>query len=152
MADQAPAHLLDTNILLRLSKRDSPEFPSIRNALGILHSNQAHLCYTSQNLVEFWNVSTRPREQNGHGLSPAETDAAATRIERAFTLLPDVDAIHREWRRIVVAYGVSGVNVHDARLVAAMNVHGVHHILTLNGNDFARYKEIVIVHPAKMRA
>lgn len=40
-----------------------------------------------------------------------------------------------------------GVNVHDARLVAAMLVHGLTHILTFNISDFARYSEITAVHP-----
>jgi predicted nucleic acid-binding protein len=31
-----------------------------------------------------------------------------------------------------------GVQVHDARIVAVMNVHGVTHLLTLNGGDFSR--------------
>lgn len=40
-----------------------------------------------------------------------------------------------------------GVNVHDARLVAAMLVHGLTDILTFNTKDFARYSEITAVHP-----
>ena len=49
----------------------------------------------------------------------------------------------------VVEYGVSGVQVHDARLVAAMIFHNVKHILTFNGQDFRRYadEEIVAVNP-----
>ncbi len=39
------------------------------------------------------------------------------------------------------------VNVHDARLVAAMLVHGLSHILTFNTTEFARYSEITAVHP-----
>ncbi len=34
---------------------------------------------------------------------------------------------------------VQGVKVHDARLVAAMNVHNVRRILTFDTGDFARY-------------
>ena len=33
-----------------------------------------------------------------------------------------------------------GVQVHDARLVAAMKIHGINHILTLNVGDFKRYQ------------
>jgi predicted nucleic acid-binding protein len=43
--------------------------------------------------------------------------------------------------------GVSGVQVHDARLVAAMRVHGVKRILTFNERDFARYADVEAVHP-----
>jgi predicted nucleic acid-binding protein len=44
---------------------------------------------------------------------------------------------------------VSGVQVHDARLVAAMKTHGVTHILTFNVVDFQRYadEEIIAVDP-----
>jgi len=37
--------------------------------------------------------------------------------------------------------------VHDARLAAAMLVHGLNHILTLNQPDFARYTGLEVVHP-----
>ena len=71
-------------------------------------------------------------------------------MEQVFPLLPAVPAIYREWRRLVVAYGVSGIQVHDAHLVAVMRVYGVHHILTFNIRDFARYapEGIVAVDPA----
>jgi predicted nucleic acid-binding protein len=47
----------------------------------------------------------------------------------------------------VVAHSVAGVQVHDARLVAAMLVHGVLRLLTLNDRDFGRYSGISVVHP-----
>lgn len=150
MAVANSACLLDTNILLRLSKRDSPEFASIREALRLPDRANNRLCYTPQNLVEFWNVSTRPVARNGHGLSVKEADQAARHIENAFHLLPDTEAIHIEWRRLVVDYSVSGVQVHDARLVAAMKVHGIQYLLTLNDRDFVRYTEVVPLHPGQV--
>lgn len=152
MAGSAQAYLLDTNVLLRLYQPNSPEFSPIRRAVNSLHRANAALYYLSQNLVEFWNVSTRPVAQNGYGLLPAETDEVARQIERAFILLPDVEAIHHEWRRLVLAYGVSGTKVHDARIVAAMIVHGVRQILTLDGRDFERYTEIEVVPPQNIPA
>ena len=47
----------------------------------------------------------------------------------------------------MVAHAVSGVQVHDARLVAAMHVHAVTHLLTLNDRDFTRYPDITAVNP-----
>ena len=41
---------------------------------------------------------------------------------------------------------VRGVKVHDAKLVASMNVYGVTHLLTTNGEDFARYS-VGAAHP-----
>jgi predicted nucleic acid-binding protein len=42
---------------------------------------------------------------------------------------------------------VRGKNAHDARLVAAMLVHGLTHVLTFNGKDFARFGEIAVIPP-----
>ena len=42
------------------------------------------------------------------------------------------------------------MQVHDARLVALMQVHGITHILTLNRADFARYPGIVPIDPVSL--
>ncbi|WP_242541132.1 hypothetical protein [Phormidium pseudopriestleyi] len=52
----------------------------------------------------------------------------------------------------MLTYGVRGVNLHDARLVAGMVVHGLTHILTFNTRDFARYGEVTAVHPMDRRS
>jgi predicted nucleic acid-binding protein len=143
----AGAHLTDTNILLRVAQRNDPHYGLIRSALASLQASGATLFYTPQNMAEFWNVCTRPVRQNGYGLSIDETNRRAELIERGFTLLPDDPRIHTEWRRLVVAHAVMGVQVHDARLVAAMHVHGIDRLLTLDQQDFDRYPGISIVHP-----
>ena len=76
-----------------------------------------------------------------------KTAAEITRLEAILPLKPDVPEIHQQWRDLVTDYGVKGVNVHDARLVAVCLVHGITDILTFNVRDFIRYKEINVVHP-----
>lgn len=44
-------------------------------------------------------------------------------FEEKLRLLPDSLAVHEEWRRLLVAHAVSGVQVHDARLAAAAAHH-----------------------------
>jgi predicted nucleic acid-binding protein len=139
--------LADTNILLRLAEPSDPDYTTVRSAVETLLARGEQLCYAAQNLVEFWSVCTRPIDRNGFGLSIAETDARAKLIEARFRFLPDSERVHVEWRRLVVQYSVAGVQVHDARLVASMLVHGVPNLLTLNVRDFARYATIVAVHP-----
>jgi predicted nucleic acid-binding protein len=141
------SYLADTNILLRLMKSNDPEFPVIRKAVYALKARGERLCYIPQNIVEFWSACTRPSGRNGYGLSPTEADERVQRVERAFSLLPDNELIHPEWRRLVLAHAVSGAQVHDTRLVAAMHVHGVANLLTLNVRDFVRYPGITVVHP-----
>ena len=110
----------------------------------------AVLYYTHQNIAEFWNVATRPADRNGFGLTAADADQQVRTIEKGMALLADNEATYHEWRRLVVAHSVSGVKVHDARLAAAMKVHGVTHLLTLNPDDFKRYPHITAVHPGSL--
>jgi len=108
------------------------------------------LSFTSQNLAEFWNVCTRPAEQNGFGLSIAETNRRALVIESTFSFLADTPLVHTEWRRLIVTHSVTGVKVHDARLVASMIVHGITDLLTLDEQDFKRYSGINAMHPSQI--
>jgi predicted nucleic acid-binding protein len=137
--------LVDTNILLRFSDRSHPSYPVIRNAVKKLRQDGYKLQVASQNCVEFWNVVTRPIEKNGFGLTPDDAELELRRIERLFPLFPDSHLIYSQWRRLVVTYRVSGVQVHDARLVAVMKANGASHILTLNVKDFTRYANEGIV-------
>jgi predicted nucleic acid-binding protein len=143
-------YLVDSNILIRWVQPDSPDYPIVRAALDALVKSGAVLCYTSQNLGEFWNALTRPAARNGFGLSPGEADKRASIFEARLRLLPDSLAVHEEWRKLLVDYGVSGVQVHDTRLVAAMRVHGVKRILTFNTRDFVRFTGIEAVHPEEI--
>ena len=140
-------YLVDSNILLRLVKPDHSDYPLVVSAIDAILRRGDTLCYTSQNVGEFWNACTRPIDRNGYGLSPQEADRRAKLFEEKLRLLPDSLAVHEEWRRLLVTHGVSGVQVHDARLAAAMRVHGVRLILTFNDRDFARYSGIEAVHP-----
>jgi len=137
---------------LRLVQSESPEHPEVRRCTDLLWAQGAVLHYTSQNLAEFWNVCTRPAEKNGLGLSVLETDRHARQIELFFHLLIDGEATHQTWRKIIVDYAVSGVQVHDARLVASMRVHRLERLLTLNLHDFRRYTDILVLSPAEVLA
>jgi predicted nucleic acid-binding protein len=85
---------------------------------------------------------------NGLGLPVAQAATELARMLRLFPLLDDSPAIFPEWQRLVTAHAVLGKNGHDARLVAAMLVHGVTHLLTFNTADFTRFRTITALDPA----
>ncbi len=87
---------------------------------------------------------TRPLAENGLGCTTEQAVAEIDNLARLFALLPEV-SLMQEWQWLVTKYRVSGKNTHDARLVAAMLVHGVANLLTFNPRDFARYSEIVVI-------
>src|SRR5437870_2189815 len=94
---------------------------------------------------------TRPVASNGFGLTMMQTDENARAIESGFNLLRDNEQVHEEWRRLVRKYSILGVRVYDARLVAAIRVHAVTHLLTFNERDFARYADITVVQPRDVK-
>lgn len=143
------AWLLDTNILLRMSKSDDPSHNTISEVLRALLLAQSRLCFTSQILGEFWNASTRPREQNGFGLSIAETSGLARVIERDFEFLPDSHEVHTRWRALLEEHEIKGAQVHDARLAAAMYTHRIPQLLTINVRDFQRFAGLNAIHPSR---
>jgi hypothetical protein len=62
--------------------------------------------------------------------------AEIARMKRFFVILAENADVQPEWERLVVQHSVSGKKVHDARLVATVNVHQVSRILTFNADDF----------------
>ncbi|MBW4539357.1 MAG: hypothetical protein KME43_09435 [Myxacorys chilensis ATA2-1-KO14] len=60
-------YLLDTNILIRLSDSASPDQLMIFNAIAQLITQGNQCVVTSQVLIEFWVVATRPSNVNRLG-------------------------------------------------------------------------------------
>lgn len=140
-------YLLDTNILLRLVELTHPQHKEAAEALKTLRRKGFVFYILLQNISEFWNVCTRPLDKNGLGLSIAKTDAHLKRFERLFNYLPDTTEVYKNWRELVVKNSVSGIQVHDAKIAAAMKAHNIENLLTFNAKDFKRYSDIKAVEP-----
>jgi predicted nucleic acid-binding protein len=138
---------VDTNVLLRLSERNHPQFNLISTAMRRLVMQGAEFCFAPQNLGEFWNASTRPPQQNGFGRSVEETRQLLDSIQRGMTLLAETERVCTVWQRLLVTCEVRGVQVHDAHLAAVLEVHGVTRLLTFNGADFKRFPGLTAIHP-----
>src|SRR5947209_2858809 len=138
--------LADTNILLRRTQPDHPSHTLAVESVATLLAAGEPVYFTLQNMSEFWNVAPRPLENNGLGFSVDLALRELENIERFLTILPDSPAVYPEWKRLVLGHAVLGIKVHDAKLVATMNIHGIRRILTFNTEDFARY-DIEAVHP-----
>ncbi len=141
------AYLSDTSVILRLSQPHHPLNSVVRQCLKKLEQDGEELVIVPQVLVEFWVVATRPTDVNGLGLSTAETEKELKNLQKFFTVLPENEKIFDEWKTLVTKHKVSGKPTHDTRIVAAMIVHKIENILTLNPNDFKRFTEINAIKP-----
>ena len=140
--------LVDSNVLIFCIQTGHPWHEEAIKALEFYLASDEMVCVFLQNIAEFWNVCTRPADKNGLGLSAEETERRLTGLDPILTLLHDTPAVYPEWRKLVVQYAVKGIQVHDARLVAGMKVHGIDRVLTYNPADFKRYAGITPIHPS----
>jgi len=144
--------LCDTNLLLYSAQPDHPRFEEAPGSIKLSLARGEELVVFLQNLIEFWNVATRPRDKNGLGYPIARTDQEMDRLLESIAVLPDHEKTADIWRSLVVDHQVQGVQVHDARLVAGMKAYGIAQVLTYNPKDFARYSEITVLQPSAITA
>jgi predicted nucleic acid-binding protein len=139
--------LVDTNILLSSAQTSHPVYGNVSRVVRILLTRGDELFVIAQNVIEFWAVATRPIANNGFGLTTAQATQELTKLKVLFAILPDTADILPEWEQLVVKHKVLGKQVYDARLVAAMIVHNLTHLLTFNANDFKRFSFITAASP-----
>ena len=148
------AYLLDTNVLGRLANTMDVQHGVASQAVLELHRRGEVLHVTSQVLIEFRNVATRPIALNGMGLAIVDAEAQAAGFEAAFQLLAETPDIYPAWKGLVGTLGIIGKQVHDARLVAVCHVHAIKYLLTFNVSDFVRMAGfgpgVAIVAPATL--
>ncbi len=141
------SYVVDTNLLIRSVEKCHPKQQVSQDAINALLLRGETVCVFPQNLYEFWVVATRPLANNGLGLDVADALIRLTCFEQLLVLKLDRPELYSEWKQLVVSQAVKGKPAHDARIAAAMQVHGVTHLLTFNGDDFKRFQNITIVTP-----
>jgi predicted nucleic acid-binding protein len=147
--------LLDTGILLRLVDKKDSLHGLVEDAVDTLIARREELLITTQNIAELWNVATRPITNNGLALTPtAIAKLYEDTIDPMCEVLPEPDTFVDQLKRLLIQYGATGKQVHDARLIAMMIVWQVESLLTLNERDFRRYEAegIRIFTPASILA
>jgi predicted nucleic acid-binding protein len=131
-------YLIDTNVLLRRTDADSADHLVCSQAVNSLLKAWHDPCICAQVLIEFWAVSTRPKDVNGLALTPAVASQQVSDFQETFTRLPEPPDMAELWQAVAEVYSVRGKQAHDARIAAIMLAHNVTNILTLNPDDFVR--------------
>lgn len=144
------SYVLDSNILLRMVQPTHSMHAEATQATTSLLRRGEIIHVIPQILYEFWSVATREVQFNGLGLSTPDAQTELVRLKNLFLFLPDSSAIYPEWERLVTQHAVRGRDSHDARIVAAMNAHGITHLLTFNKDDFKRFPDITVFLPSEV--
>lgn len=136
-------YLTDTDVLIAISLGRS----GVIEAMDQRRKEPATFFMTLQNICEFWNVATRPKPNNGLGLSPELTRRAVDRLQLGFKLLPETAAVQDELLQLLREHKVRGKQIYDARLAATVRGYKLDGILTLNARDFMRYGGVIPIVP-----
>lgn len=94
-------YLVDANILLRWLDISNAQHTTAKNAVDTLDAQGHALHITSQNIIEFWNVASRPLEHNGFGWDMARCLASVPLLLASFEYSPDTATIFDQWQRLV---------------------------------------------------
>jgi toxin-antitoxin system PIN domain toxin len=133
---------LDTNILVHAHRRGTAHHEPALALLGALSEGPAPYALFWPSLYEFLRVVTHHRV-----FDPPSTTAEALEAIRDFLAPPVVRVLGETARhsllldRVLQESRVTGNLIHDAHLVVLALEHGVHELLTLDG-DFARFPQL----------
>jgi toxin-antitoxin system PIN domain toxin len=138
---------LDTNILVHAHRRGTEHHePALALLAGLAEGHVPYALFWPS-LYEFLRVVTHHRV-----FDPPSTRVAALEAIRDFLAPPVVQVLSETARhpslleRVLQGSRVAGNLIHDAHLVALAIEHGVHEILTLDG-DFARFPQVASRNP-----
>lgn len=139
--------LLDANILVYAMASEAPQHLAARAVLNAARDDPTTTLYiTSQILCEFYSVVTNPRR-----MTVARTSAEALEVITDFLtflhVLPIPARAVEGWMDLLRRRPVTGADVFDLQLAAAILANGVSRIYTFNGADFTAFPELAVVEP-----
>ena len=135
--------MLDTNVLLAATDEGRAEH---RYALTIMNewaAGDTTLCISGQILREYLVVATRPAEQNGLGLKPADAMSNVRSFRERTAFVAEDARVADRLQGLLADVECSGKQVHDANVVATMLAHDIGTVVTMNLADFVRFERYV---------
>lgn len=129
------AAFVDTNVLIDATNVARPRH---RSALAVLEHHPT-LVMSAQIAREYLVACTRPATANGLGLRTEGALNNLAQMRAAVALLPEEKPVLPTLLELLRARPCEGKVVHDASVVASLQVHGVEELITSNPEDFERF-------------
>lgn len=128
----------DTNVVIRLNVAETPEHRQVKAAVSNLLRDGNTLWVSRQVLREFCVVLTRPQTFPTPPV-PADVVARARTLAGLFRVADETQAVTDRLLALMESIPMGGKQVHDANVIAVMQVYGIRHLFTLNPSDFERF-------------
>ena len=138
---------VDTNILVYAHREESVFHVPAFDCISELAEGRAAWAIPWPCLHEFLGIVTHPRIHD----PPTPLVAALDQVDAwmqspSLVVLAESDQHWTELRRILTVSKVAGPRVHDARIAALCQQHGVRELWSAD-RDFSRFTELKIVNP-----
>lgn len=138
---------VDTNLLVYAHREDSPFHARAAECVAGLAEARATWAIPWPCLHEFFAIVTHPRIY----APPTPSEAALDQIDAwlespSLLLLAESDTHWAELRGLIVGARLAGAQVHDARIAALCQGHGVHTLWSAD-RDFNRFPRLSVVNP-----
>ena len=137
---------VDTNVLVYATNELSPWHGAANAALQNARQLGIELVVSTQVLREYLSAATR-ESHAGCGIPVPDILENLHTFQREFTVVEDTRPVLAALENLLQNFSVAGKQVHDANIVATMQLHGIRHLLTNNGEDFARFSQLITVVP-----
>lgn len=133
---------VDTNILVYAHREDSSWHASAERVVRRLAEGTAIWAVPWPCIHEFLAISTHPRIYDPPSPIPRALDQVDAWLESpSLTLLHEAPGYMAVLRQILAESKVEGGAVHDARVAALCEFHGVHELLSAD-RDFNRFRRL----------
>lgn len=147
----ANAIFIDTNILVYANLALSPYHHQAQRRLQLLDEQGCKLWISCQVLKEYLSAMTRRSDLTGE--IPITSLAQDIRYcAQRFQLAEEDANVTERLLCLIEQVAVGGRQVHDANIVATMQVYNIQQLLTHNTDDFNRFSKFITVLPLESQA
>lgn len=137
---------LDTNVLVFANAIEAPLHDLALKAIETRYDTGVELWISRQILREYLVTFSRPQKF----LNPRPISTVIERVrffQSRFSVAEDNPPVTERLLALMQQFAIGGKQVHDANIVATMQVNGIRHLLTHNTGDFARFSQLITVLP-----
>lgn len=140
------ALFVDTNTLIYATNSAVPWHRAATEALARGRGSSVDLVISRQIVREYLSAATRA-SSTGTGLSLSAIMRNVHNFRADFRVVAETEAVLDVLLDLMQTVPIAGKQVHDANIVATMQVYGISHLLTHNVADFARFSRFITVVP-----
>ena len=137
---------IDTNVLVYANVVSTPLHQVAQQAIHTHEAEGAELWISRQVLREYLATLSRPQTFT----APVTNTILATQVRLFKHRFRVADEDYQVSTRLLILLeqiAIGGRQIHDANIVASMQVYGVTRLLTNNPNDFTRFAHLISILP-----